>query len=194
MPAKHFIPELSKEELQSEKWRDVIGYEGVYSVSNLGRIRRDAPPLTGLKRHCAPGKMLKPCGEAGRPYLIVALSLPGESQRSHNVHRLVSDAFLGPKHPDHETNHKDTNKWNNRLSNLEYLSKSDHTKHQVEHGQRSRGEHHYAAKLTEIDVRRIRRLWASGMKPTAISAQYKGRITPDNVSRLVRRESWKHVA
>lgn len=90
-----------------EEFRDVVGYEGLYKVSNTGKV------LSVVS-----GKLLKP-GRRGE-YLFVVLS----STDKHNVHRLVAQAFI--PNPDRLpcVNHKDENKLNNCASNLEWCSRS----------------------------------------------------------------------
>ena len=86
-----------------EIWKDITGYEGLYQVSNLGRIKS--------KR-----KILKPIdGE----YLKVGLSKNG-LQKTLYIHRLVAETFFGKSKL--QVNHKDENKHNNNINNLEFIS------------------------------------------------------------------------
>jgi len=88
-----------------EIWKEVKDYEGLYWVSNIGRVKS--------KR-----KVLKPTkGE----YLKVGLSKNG-IQRTYTIHRLVAQAFIPNKHNYKCVNHKDENKHNNNLTNLEWCS------------------------------------------------------------------------
>lgn len=98
-----------------ELWRPVVGYEGWYEVSDQGRVRRVFSPL---KPQCG--------GTAGYPSVI--LSVRGAVRRLM-VHRLVAEAFLGPCPPGHQVNHKDTNRRNARLDNLEYSTPSNNLRH-----------------------------------------------------------------
>lgn len=88
-----------------EEWRDVLGYEGLYEVSNLGRVRRN-------------GKILKPQAERGG-YLHVFLSKNGIVKHG-KVHRLVASAFIPNPNNYPQINHKDEDKTNNAVSNLEW--------------------------------------------------------------------------
>lgn len=88
-----------------EIWKEVKDYEGLYWVSNIGRVKS--------KR-----KILKPIkGE----YLKVGLSKNG-IQRTYTIHRLVAQAFITNKQNYKCVNHKDENKHNNNLTNLEWCS------------------------------------------------------------------------
>lgn len=90
----------------NEVWKDVEGYEGIYQVSNLGNIKRD--------------KKLKPL-KAKSGYCIVCLCKDGKQETKY-VHRLVALAFLPNPQNLPQVNHKDENKANNSLNNLEWCS------------------------------------------------------------------------
>lgn len=106
--------------MKKEYWRPVVGYEGLYEVSNLGRIKsfdtyRKGP--NGSIRICK-GRILKPW-TTKNGYLLVNLYKNGKKKKFY-VHRLVAEAFL--PNPDNlpEVNHKDENKLNNNVENLEF--------------------------------------------------------------------------
>jgi hypothetical protein len=119
-------PEFTIEELANEEWRDVVGYEGIYSISNLGRVRRD------LARNATPGKILK-LGKKARGYFSVSLSI-NDKRRSHAVHKLVAAAFFGECPPGKQVNHKYPPKTNNRVDNLEYLTQRENIQHSIRTG------------------------------------------------------------
>lgn len=98
-------------ELEREQWRDISGYEGMYQVSDLGRVR---------SHKSGEWKVLRPGNVRG--YLQVVLSKGGKC-KNYKVHRLVAQAFI---ENDDETkiyiNHRDECKQNNRFWNLEYCT------------------------------------------------------------------------
>lgn len=102
--------------IELEEWRDVKGYEDLYQVSNLGRVK-SLKDNHGNYRE----KILKP-GNSGRGYLQVVLSKEGES-KSFLVHRLVTQAFLDNPNNYTQVNHKDENPRNNRVNNLEWCDR-----------------------------------------------------------------------
>lgn len=91
-----------------EIWEDISGYEGLYEISSLGRIRRDGNIISATKNP-----------RSG--YVSVMLCKEGKTKRFY-VHRLVAKAFI--KNPDglREVNHKDENKENNSACNLEWCN------------------------------------------------------------------------
>lgn len=109
-----------------EVWRDVVGYEGLYIVSNLGNIM-SLPRFrekAGQKVYYC-GRMLK---QAITPngYTKVTLFKDGTPKQT-SVHRVVAQAFLGDS--DLEVNHKNEIKTDNSVENLEYLSQRDNTRY-----------------------------------------------------------------
>ena len=97
-----------------ETWKNVVGYGGLYEVSNLGRVR--SLPKSGRE-----GKILSPQMDR-RGYRFVHLRINGQ-RKTGKVHRLVAQAFL--PNPDNypQVNHKNGNKSDNRVSNLEWCSR-----------------------------------------------------------------------
>lgn len=113
-----------------EVWKDIAGYEGLYQVSNLGRVksldRYVAHKKYGKQFHA--GKILKPKKrKKGENYLTVDLT-KNSTRKSIFVHRLVAINFLGEKEG-MEVNHIDEDPTNNRLDNLEWLTHNENMHH-----------------------------------------------------------------
>ena len=104
--------------MENEIWRPVKGYEGVYEVSNLGRVRRFWP-VSGHYRMLRPFLRWK----SPRDYVAVNLS-KGNQMRTHSVHRLVAEAFIPNPTGLPQVNHKDEDKTNNCAENLEWCDGS----------------------------------------------------------------------
>ena len=97
-----------------EEYRDIEGYEGLYQVSNLGRVKSLNYRRTGKERILKPGK-------DGHGYLQVILWKGGKS-KTCKVHRLVAEAFLENPQGLPEINHISEDKTDNSLENLEWVS------------------------------------------------------------------------
>lgn len=114
--------------MEKEIWKDIPQYEGVYQVSSLGRIRsldREVTYIDG-RFYKYKGNLIKTrVYKKGYPQLTLQLN---KVNKHFLVHQLVAMAFLGhiPNGHKVEINHKDRDKLNNKLSNLELLTKEEH--------------------------------------------------------------------
>lgn len=177
-------------DVASEVWRVIEGTGGRYGVSSLGRIRSEAvrgPMITrrGPKR----GGILNPGQSKG--YLRFQVREPDGSRRLLKVHRVVAGAFLGPPNG-MEVNHKNGIKTDNRVENLEYVTRKGNAIHASGSGlmKPARGSGHYKSKLTENDVKRIRELYQT-ISLGVIAARFG--VTKTTVVRIAKRRGWKHV-
>jgi len=103
-----------------EIWKDVLGYEGLYEISNFGRVK-------SLQKRHKQIKILQPaCDNAG--YLIVTLC-KNKQKKTKSIHRLLMISFYGNQNKD--VNHKDGDKKNCHIDNLEYVTKSENTRHAI---------------------------------------------------------------
>lgn len=110
-----------------EIWKDVIGYEGFYQVSNQGRVKRLPYQTTGRTRGCKkeyikkfPERIMK-ATICANGYYRVSLSKNGKLIYQH-IHRLVAEAFIPNPNNYPCVNHKDEVKTNNNVNNLEWCS------------------------------------------------------------------------
>ena len=107
----------------NELWKDVKGYEGLYQVSNYGRVK--SLTRTMVDNRCTrtfKGQLLKPMTHNGKqPYLYVSLSKCGNIKKVF-IHRLVAETFLHNLDNKPQVNHKDGNARNNLVSNLEWVT------------------------------------------------------------------------
>ena len=113
---------------KNEIWKDVVGYEGLYQVSNQGRVKsleRKLPHWRGGER-IQKERILKPVVVGG--YLRVGLSVDGKLKMLR-VHRLVCEAFH--ENPDNKSdvNHINENKTDNRAVNLEWSTRRENCNH-----------------------------------------------------------------
>ena len=126
---------------RAEEWKPVVGWEGIYEVSSLGRVR-------SLPRFRVPSaRILKGCKKS-EGYIVVNLCSRGRKSCLTYVHILVAEAFLGIPEG-REVNHKNGQPGNNRLSNLEVITHQENMLHCVRIGLRK------SAKLNPDKVRTI---------------------------------------
>ena len=115
---------LSLEDMEGEVWKDVVGYEGLYQVSNLGRVKSLDKVISTRNGYSSFGKSIK--GRVLKQvlvmgYLKVHLVNIGKG-KSIPVHRFVAMAFLANKNNYPQVNHKDEDKTNNIVDNLEWCT------------------------------------------------------------------------
>ena len=103
-----------------EIWKDIVGYEGLYQVSNFGRVKSLAKYKNGNggSKFWRKERILKPAN-TGRGYLMVVL-IKEKKRTTYILHRLVAQAFIPNPNNLPQINHKDENKTNNVVSNLEW--------------------------------------------------------------------------
>ena len=164
------------------EWRAVSGFPA-YEVSSEGGVRR-ADTVGELAPYRTP-----------KGYLRVDLHRDGE-KKTRPVHQLVVEAFIGPRRG-LQVNHKDADKSNNRVENLELVTPRENARHASRLGlfpkerPTHRGERHGGSKLTAPQVRDIRRLHAGGRSQRSLAREYG--VHPQNVNLIVRRKAWRHI-
>ena len=117
-----------------EEWKDVIGYEGLYIVSNYGNVKsidRYVKRIDGVVQFRNGKALTKRKNQDG--YFIVKLSKDGYSSY-HFVHRLVGFSFVDGYFTGAEINHKDCNRENNSYDNLEWVSHTDNIQYSINQG------------------------------------------------------------
>ncbi len=139
-----------------ELWQPITGYEGLYEVSDHGRVKRLPGP------RCLKDRYLKP-GVNKSGHLNVALC-KDSSPKSFLVHRLVGYAFLQGDHS-LVINHIDGNPANNTASNLEFVTQQQN----VEHGYKI-GLNPY--KVPPKEWSQVRERYAAGVSQTALAKEY----------------------
>ena len=164
----------------SEIWRDIPGYEGLYQVSSEGLVR-------SVKREKLLRLQLNNSG-----YLRTNLSKQGKCKYVF-AHRLVALAFLGAPEKGIDVNHIDGNKLNNRLSNLEYVTRSQNMKHA-----RSMGLHnnyadgHYNAVLTSEDALYLQIVYSqTGLRGNDLAAHFG--VSARTINDVLDGKTWKSI-
>jgi len=166
-----------------EVWRDIVGYEGVYQVSNFGRIKR-IKRARGAKF----GGILSQHTDPKSSEKKVVLSKDSKP-KVHRVHRLVAFAFLGaPPTERHIVAHGDGNASNNRLANLRWATRSENSFDQVLHGTNI-GKYH--GRKSAISDEQVTAILLDKRSHEDVAKDFN--ISPGTVGQIRRRETHKHV-
>ena len=177
--------------MTGEEWRDVVGYEGLYQVSSLGRVK-------SLERYCkhpnggdkiVRGRLLSSRNNTG--YQKVALCCDGVP-RNVTVHKVVCAAFIGEKPKGFQVRHLNGVPTDNRAVNLVYGTAAENAADRVTHGTNAQGVSVGSAKLTDAKVLEIRRLLAeSDLTQTEIGEMFG--VEASNISAIKLWKTWKHL-
>ena len=171
----------------TEEWRDVIGYEGLYIVSNLGRVARLKPG--GIS-------VLKPFYVGHRPngkYEQVDLSRDG-LRRRRQLHHLVLEGFVGPRPIGaYHGCHNDGNPLNNKASNLRWDTPESNAADKLKHGtsKGAQGSSAGHAKLDEGIVLVIRQRLADGEQGKTLAKEFQ--VNQSCISKIKTRKLWRHI-
>ena len=148
-----------------ECWKNINGYEGIYEVSDLGRVR--SVKRTFLTNNCHGGRTPRTFGEKimkpidnGNGYQYVKLSYDGD-RRNHYIHRLVAEAFCDNPHGYNEVNHKDFDKHNNNAENLEWCEREYNVNYSAGKMRKPKS----SCKKTNTGIKYISLRTAKGRKP-----------------------------
>lgn len=180
-----------------EKWASIPNTNGFYNVSDNGSIMRVVGYITNNNtegKRKVGGNILKEKTKKNG-YKEVNLHLGGNVSKMMYVHRAVALAFIGDIPSGYAVNHKDGNKANNKLPNLEIVSYSENSKHAIELGLHTapvyHGSKHGMAKLNESQVLEIRKLYTDGKTPTELATEFN---TPfGTICKICYRQTWKHI-
>lgn len=169
--------------LKLEQWRDVIGFDSIYKISDLGRVK-------SLKFNKE--RILTQIKTTGG-YLDVGLHKNKYFKKERlKVHRLVAIAFIPNPENKPEVNHKKGFTKYNVMSQLEWVTSTENQLHAYRTGLRTslKGNKVNSCKLNEKDVLKIRRIGNSISK--AEIARMFG-VTDVNIGCILRRITWKHI-
>lgn len=167
-----------------EVWKDVVGYEELYQISNLGRIKSFKESLDG--------KVLKQTKDKDG-YFKIGIRDKFFKRKYFRVHRLVAEAFIpNPNNYDY-VNHKDNNPANNIVSNLEWCTLAYNNKYRFTHGGYShKGEKSTTAILTNEQVLEIYDLcWHSEKSQSEIARMFG--VSRGAISGIKYGDSWSHI-
>src|SRR6185369_12850247 len=141
-----------------EKLRDVKGYNSLYAVTSFGRV-------WSYSRNGREGCWLK-FNRTKTNYIQVGLTKKGDKRKFEYVHRLVADAFIKNPEKKKQVNHKDGNRYNCKVNNLEWVTARENIQHAADTGLNTHLKLSYSQKI-EIRIYR-----SSGMSVKELSIMY----------------------
>ena len=157
-------------------WKSVVGYEGLYAVSDTGKVK-------SVKRNMIRKTKITHDGRES-----IALSKNNKT-KYHFIHRLMLGAFTGTT--GEQANHLDGNPLNNNLENLEWSNQKDNMRHAVINGLRPRGETHPMAKFTEEQVIEIRTLFDIGVGAGLLIFRFG--LSKSQFYKIISKQAWGHI-
>lgn len=188
----HSIPNPSKSQNISarEEWRPVVGWEHLYEVSSLGRVRSlprliACPPSISVTGYTIRKQHILKASPDSHGHLIVVLC-DNNYRRTTPIHLMVAAAFIGQRPDGCDTHHQNEDKTDNRVRNLEYLTRGDHTR--FHHS----GERSTSAKLTDSDARRIKSLARGGLLSQSQIGAIFG-VSQSAVYLIKIGKNWRHL-
>ena len=172
------------------QWKDIIGYENEYQINQFGEIRtlKDSPKL---KKY----NVLKPQINKRNGYVYQMLYKNGKG-KLWRVHRLVAMIFLPNPYNLPQVNHKNGDKTDNRVENLEWCTYSENEKHAYNNGLKfaQSGELHSSHKLNWEDVNYIRKHYIPRDKEYGlIPLSKKFNVKKETIQAIILKRTWKEV-
>ena len=166
----------------AEEWRPVVGWEGLYEVSNCGRVR-------SIYRGHGSGRIINGAlDHLGRRNLLLCR---GPIRKNARAHTLVLTAFVGNKPAGMQCCHNDGNPSNNHISNLRWDTPKNNQADRIRHGTNLCGVQMHLAKLNPEKVREIRRKRAEGMTLEALGFEYG--VDHAAIWLVAKGRTWRHV-
>ncbi len=192
-------------EHSTEIWRDVVGFEGWYRVSNQGRIKsleKHVPTKDGLVKHLKE-RVLKAWifRPNGIPTYFMVSLWKGQGKGTGKykyVHSLVLEAFSGSRPKGMQCRHLDGNGFNNDLGNLAWGTVKENAGDRMRHGTSGKGkpgvnfgERHGMVKRTVEEILRIREMSRQGLSSSQIAKQFGA--NPAYIRSIIRRKFWARI-
>ena len=160
-----------------ENWKDILGYEGIYQVSDHGNIKK-LPNYIMSKQKTLKG------------YLSIRLNKQGIG-KGFKIHRLVAIAFIPNSENKPQVNHINGNKTDNRVENLEWCTGSENIIHAVINNLKAKGEQIKSSKMSTVNILEIKNLLKGNFPCSEISERFN--VSRGAISQIKNKTTWKHI-
>ncbi|EKN4745018.1 NUMOD4 motif-containing HNH endonuclease [Yersinia enterocolitica] len=170
---------------EMEEWKPVLGYEGRYEISNLGRVRTLSTYRINYFH-----KVLHTFTQ-NKGYQYITLRNVKGGRKTFAIHRLVLEAFVEPCPDGKQVAHWNGDPSDNRVENLRWATSKENIADRARHGRTAFGERAGSAKLDRKAVKTIKRLNKSGL--SACEVAHLASVNPSTIISIWEGRSWKHV-
>ena len=177
---------------QIEEWRPAVGWEGLYEVSNQGRVKSLAKSWISANGSVRTKEETPKAVRKNKGYLITTLHKQAKAT-TVSVHRLVADAFIPKIKGKSIVNHIDSNRSNNNVCNLEWVTTKENVTHALLKGNmKMNGSKNKSSVLVESQVREMRKKWKSG-NYTYVSMAAEYGVGRQTVHNIINYANWRHI-
>lgn len=175
---------LDEKDMDGEIWKKIENAADGYFVSNFGRIK------SSLSRFNSSYWILK---QQKQKFGYLRVTFLKKKSSANFVHRVVATAFLDNPYNKPDVNHKNGNKEDNRVENLEWCTESENIRHAISTGLKimHKGEKHNLAKLTNLDVLNIKKELFNKTNQYELAKKYN--VTQTCISNINRGITWSHL-
>lgn len=176
-----------------EEWKGVKGYEGIYEVSTYGQIKSlDRMIFNKNKKYQKANGTLLKFKKTKEGYYSCVLYNNERKKAYLLVHRVVAQNFISKTEEQIQVNHKNGVKTDNRVENLEWVTRKENIDHSIENGLTKIGSDSTSSKLKDNQVLEIRELFSS-QKYSYSELGRMFNVDGAGIGRIIRGETWKHL-
>lgn len=167
--------------LYGEVWKPIINFEGLYEISNFGRVKS-----LGNNKYKV-DKIIKHCiSKNGYAYCTLWINC---KQKKYKIHRLIAIHFIPNPENKPFINHIDSNRMNNSIENLEWCTQKENIHHAINNGRMDfNGEKNPSAKLNKSDVYNIKKLHNNLVSIKDLSTKYS--VSDVSIRNIINDKTW----